>query len=149
MRPFWIGGFWVLDTEYWPLAVYMLSALLLVGGVVGISALLGEHHCERATGEPFECGMPPTSRGRAGFPASFYVMAVVFVVFDIETVLFVSWAVVARGSGWGAFAEIVLVGVLLVAALLYLWRGGALDWGLSESGPERADNEVNVEREDA
>ncbi len=115
----------------WPLAVYAGAVLVLVAGMVGTSYLLGERHRDRATGEPYESGILSTGSARARFPAHFYLVAVFFVIFDLEVVFLFAWAVAAPELGWAGYAEIsVFVGVLL-AAWFYLLRVGALDWGPS------------------
>ncbi|HEX2951592.1 MAG TPA: NADH-quinone oxidoreductase subunit A, partial [Armatimonadota bacterium] len=80
---------------------------------------------------PYESGMVPTGSARIRFPADFYLIAMFFVIFDLETVFIVAWAVSMRQVGWAGFTSIcVFIGVLFVA-LAYLWRDGALDWGIS------------------
>src|SRR5690554_7492318 len=115
--------------DLWPLAVYMAAALGLVAAVLAVSHALGERHSERATGDPFESGVVPVHRARFRIHAQFYLVAVLFVIFDIEAVFIVTWAVIARDGGWAPFIEILIIIVVLVAALAYLWRVGALDWG--------------------
>lgn len=115
--------------DLWPLAVYMAAALGLVAAVLAVSHVLGERHSERATGDPFESGVVPVHRARFRIHAQFYVVAVLFVIFDIEAVYIVTWAVIARDGGWAPFIEILIFIVVLIAALAYLWRVGALEWG--------------------
>jgi NADH-quinone oxidoreductase subunit A len=117
------------QTMLWPLAVYFGAVVMVVAGMLLLSHLLGQRHCERATGEPFESGMPPTGSARLRFPSGFYLMALLFVIFDLETVLFLSWAIAIREAGWTGYLEILVVSVILMAALAYLWKAGALDWG--------------------
>jgi NADH-quinone oxidoreductase subunit A len=113
----------------WPLAAYFGAIIVLVIGMLGLSYLLGEKHRQRATGEPYESGMPPTGSARLRFDVKFYLVATFFVVFDLEAVFLFAWAVAARELGWAGYIEVaVFIGVLL-AALVYLWRTGALEWG--------------------
>ncbi len=113
----------------WPLLVYLGLVLLVVWGMVGVSALLGQRHRERATGQPYESGIVSTGSARLRFGVNFYLIAMFFVIFDLEAVFLFAWAVALRQAGWLGFAEaMVFVGVL-VAALAYLWRLGALDFG--------------------
>ncbi|HEX6996095.1 MAG TPA: NADH-quinone oxidoreductase subunit A [Gammaproteobacteria bacterium] len=121
----------MLEESLWPLAVYVTAALVLVGGVLAASYWLGERHAERATGDPFESGVVPVHRARFRFHARFYLVAVLFVIFDIEAVFIITWAVIARDAGWAAFIEIAIFIAVLLAALAYLWRIGALDWSPS------------------
>ena len=116
------------EDSLWPLAFYVTAALVLVGGVLAASHWLGERHSERATGDPFESGVVPVHRARFRIQAKFYMVAVLFVIFDIEAVYIVTWAVIARDAGWAPFIEIAIFITVLIAALAYLWRIGALDW---------------------
>lgn len=118
----------MVEDSLWPLAVFMAAALALVGGVLASSHWLGERHSERATGDPFESGVVPVHRARFRIHAKFYVVAVLFVIFDIEAVFIITWAVIARDGGWVPFVEIAIFIAVLLAALAYLWRIGALDW---------------------
>lgn len=118
----------------WPLLVHFGAAIAVAALMVGLSWVLGERHRARATEEPFESGVAPTGDVGSPFSAKFYLVAVFFVVFDLEAVFLFAWAVAAPELGWTGYVEIaVFVGVLL-AALVYLWRVGALDWGPRRSG---------------
>lgn len=124
-----MSGAGAAATELWPFAVYAAAVLLAAAGMLGASHLLGERSRGGAGGEPYECGMPPTGSARLHRSAKFYLVAVFFVIFDIEAVFIFAWAVAVRETGWRGYgAMLVFVGVIL-AALAYLWRVGALDWG--------------------
>jgi NADH-quinone oxidoreductase subunit A len=113
----------------WPLAVYFAAVVLLVAGMLGLAYLLGERHHERATGQPYESGIVSTGSARLRFSAKFYLIAMLFVIFDLEAVFIFAWAVAFRELGWaGYLGALVFIGVL-IAALIYEWRIGALDWG--------------------
>lgn len=114
----------------WPLAVYFGAVVLVVAVMIGASWLLGERHRERDTGKPYESGIIPTGSARLRFPVSFYLIGVFFVVFDVESVFLFSWAVAAREAGWAGYAEMIIFAGILVAALVYLWRIGALEEGV-------------------
>lgn len=112
----------------WPFVVYAIAVLGLVASMLVLSAFLGERHRERATGDPYESGMVPTGSARQRFSAQFYLIAMFFVIFDLEAVFIFAWAIAAREVGWPGYAgPFVFVGIL-AAALLYEWRQGALDW---------------------
>lgn len=113
----------------WPLVVYFAAVLALVGAMVGLSYVLGQRHSERGTGKPFESGVESVGFGRLRFPAHFYLVAVFFVIFDLEVVFIFAWAIALYESGWAGYIEILVFIGILVAALVYLWRIGALDWG--------------------
>jgi NADH-quinone oxidoreductase subunit A len=119
------GGVFAL---MWPILAYTVVVFLLVVVIMVFTHLTGERHRERATGEPYESGVRPTGSARLRFPSSFYLIAMIFVIFDLEAAFIFAWAVTARELGWaGYLALLVFVGVLLLA-LLYLWRSGALEW---------------------
>lgn len=125
----------------WPLLVYFIIVVILAVGMLAVAYFIGERHRQPATIEPYESGMIPTGSARIRFPAEFYLIAMFFVLFDLETVFIVSWAIAMRELGWaGFYAALIFIGVLVVA-LIYLWRVGALDWGpkrrdLAEKGTE-------------
>jgi len=111
------------------MVVYGVSVLMVVAFMMGLSYVLGQHHAERATGDPYESGILVTGSARVRLSAKFYLIALFFVIFDLESVFIVSWAVAARDLGWMGYMEIlVFIGSLMVA-LVYLWREGALEWG--------------------
>lgn len=124
----------------WPLAAYFALVLIVVGAMLGISALLGERHAQTATGQTYESGIATTGSARARLSAQFYLIAMFFVVFDVEAVFIFSWAVAAKRVGWLGYGEIVVFVVVLVAALVYLWREGALDWGTTRRLRERTEH---------
>ncbi len=112
----------------WPLVVYFALVIVLVAGMLGVSYVLGQKHKDRATGEPFESGIVPTGSARIRFDVRFYQNAMFFVVFDLETMFILAWAIAARQVGWPGFIEALVFIVVLLAGLVYLWRIGALDW---------------------
>ena len=113
----------------WPFLLFMGLIVVVVAGLMGLSYVLGQRHQEHATGTPYEGGIVSTGTARIRLSVKFYLVAMFFVIFDLEAIFLFAWAVAARELGWAGYAEaLVFVGVL-VAALLYLWRSGALDWG--------------------
>jgi NADH-quinone oxidoreductase subunit A len=119
----------MMDAPLWPFVVYTAAVLLLVAVVIGVSYLLGQRHRERTTTRPYESGNPPTGSARLRISISFYLVAMFFVVFDVESIYIFTWAIAWRELGWAGYIEVsIFIGILL-AALVYLWRLGALDWG--------------------
>jgi len=113
----------------WPLLLFGALVVVTVAAMLLLSTFLGERHEGRETGEPYESGMPTTGTARTPYSAQFYLVAVFFLIFDLEAVFLFAWAVAAAELGWRGYAEVlVFIGVLL-AALVYLWKEGALDWG--------------------
>jgi len=97
--------------------------------MVGVSSLLGQRHRERETDDPYESGIVSTGSARLRFSSRFYLVAMFFVVFDLESVFLYAWAVSARRVGWTGFVEVTVFVAVLLAALFYLWRLGALSFG--------------------
>ena len=102
----------------------------LAGVIVVLSYLIGYRRPTRAKMSPYECGMTPVGDARERFSVKFYLVAMFFVIFDLEAVFLFAWAVTVRSLGWPAFWEAVVFIGILVAAWLYLWRVGALDWSI-------------------
>jgi NADH-quinone oxidoreductase subunit A len=114
----------------WPLAVFTGLVVFLVAVTLGISALLGERHTGPAMGEPYESGIVPTgSVAGLRFSVRFYLVAMFFVLFDLESAFVYAWAVAFRPAGWAGFAEMLVFILILLAALVYLVRIRALEWG--------------------
>jgi NADH-quinone oxidoreductase subunit A len=117
----------------WPLGVYFIAVILLLGAMLFLSYVLGERHREQETDEPYEAGAPVIGSARQMLTAKFYMVAMFFVIFDLEAVFVVSWALAARSLGWAGYIEILIFIGVLLAALIYLWRLGALDWGTRDT----------------
>ncbi len=115
----------------WTLGVYFVAVLLLVTAMLAVSHVLGQRHNEHATGSPYESGILSEGSARVHLSAKFYLVAMFFVIFDLEAVFIFAWAIAARELGWTGYWEILVFISVLVAALGYLWRLGALDWGPS------------------
>ncbi len=97
--------------------------------MVGLSYILGERHQEKTTDEPYESGIPPTGDARLRFSPGFYILAMFFVIFDLEAVFIILWAISSRESGsLGYFGVFVFI-VLLIILLIYELRIGALNFG--------------------
>jgi NADH-quinone oxidoreductase subunit A len=117
------------DTIIWPLLLYGGIVLTLVGAMLGISFILGQRHKERATGEPYECGILSAGHARLRFSSQFYLIAMLFVIFDVETVFIYAWAVAFRDLGWYGYVGVLVFVILLFVVLIYEWKNGALDFG--------------------
>lgn len=113
----------------WPLLVYAGIVFSLVGVILGLSYILGQHHKDRATGDPYEGGILSTGSARLRFSSQFYLIAMLFVIFDVETVFIMSWAIAFKELGWYGYFGVLVFIVLLVVVLIYEWRNGALDFG--------------------
>ena len=121
-----------IDTDsaaLWPMAVYFACVVGLAAFMVVFSALLGQRHKERATGEPYESGIVSFGSARIRLSIRFYLVAMFFLIFDLEAVFIFAWAVAVRELGWTGYISILVFIGILIVALLYLWRLGGLEWG--------------------
>ncbi|MGR9108279.1 MAG: NADH-quinone oxidoreductase subunit A [Gammaproteobacteria bacterium] len=110
----------------WPLIIYGTAVLAVVAVMLVGSYLLGQRG--RDVGQPFESGIVPVGTSQIHYAVPFYLVAIFFVIFDLEAIFLFAWAVAFRESGWAGYIEIIIFIGILVAALIYLWRIGALDW---------------------
>lgn len=120
----------VPNPDLWPLVTYFAAVLAVVAIMMGLSYVLGERSRSRskATIEPFESGIVATGTPLLRFSVHFYLVAIFFVIFDIEAIFIFAWAIAFRESGWAGYIEILIFITVLIAALAYLWMIGALDW---------------------
>jgi NADH-quinone oxidoreductase subunit A len=112
----------------WPLFAYFVLVILLVTLVLVVSYLLGPRHSDPATGQPYEGGIASEGSARVRFSVRYYLIAMFFVVFDLEAAFLFAWAVAVRELGWMGYCEVLLFVGVIFAALIYLWKVGALDW---------------------
>lgn len=117
------------DTALWPLAVYGGAVVLIVSCMLFLSHVLGQRRSDRASEQPYESGIASTGTARIRFDIKFYLIAMFFVIFDLEAVFVFAWAVSVRETGWAGYVEMLVFIGVLAAALVYLWRLGALEWG--------------------
>ena len=119
-----------MDTNlFWPFLVYAIAVVLLVSGMLLLSHFLGQRHSEHATDEPYESGILETGSARVRFPINYYIVALLFVIFDIEAIFIIAWGIAVKELGWtGYIAILIFIGVL-ISLLIYEWRIGALDFG--------------------
>jgi NADH-quinone oxidoreductase subunit A len=118
-----------VDGELWPLVVYFGMVAVLVLTMLGLSWLLGQRRMDRATGETFESGIVSVGSSQLRISVEFYLIAIFFVIFDLETVFIFAWAIAFFELGWEGYLAIMVFIMILVVALVYEWRSGALDWG--------------------
>jgi NADH-quinone oxidoreductase subunit A len=114
--------------SYAPLLVLLIAAFLLSGALVALSSLFGYRRPSAVKAQPYECGITPTSDAREPFSVKFYLVAMIFILFDVEAIFLYPWAYVFRALHWFGFAEMLLYILILLAGYIYLWKKGALDW---------------------
>ena len=117
--------------RYLPLLVHFSIAFGLAGAIVVLSYFIGQHKPSRAKVSPYECGVQPIGDARGRFSVKFYLVGMLFILFDVEAVFLYPWAVILRELKlFGFFEMLVYVGIVLVG-LFYVWKKGVLDWGLT------------------
>jgi len=94
-----------------------------------LSSVLGPKNPTPEKLAPYECGMPPVGDARERQSVKFYLVAMIFLLFDIEVAFLYPWAMALRDLGWNGFVQVLLFMTLLLAGYVYVWRKGALDWG--------------------
>jgi NADH-quinone oxidoreductase subunit A len=114
--------------DLWPLAAYLVIITGLVVAMLSLSFVLGQRHDNRQTGSPYESGILSQGSARVRLSAKFYLVAMLFVIFDLEAVFIFAWAIVVRQAGWAGYSEALVFITVLLATLFYLQRVGALDW---------------------
>jgi NADH-quinone oxidoreductase subunit A len=106
---------------------------------VALSNVLGPSHPTPEKSAPYECGMPPVGDARERQSVKFYLVAMIFLLFDIEVAFLYPWAMALRDLGWNGFLQVLLFMALLLAGYVYVWRKGALDWGNDKSDAAEAE----------
>jgi NADH-quinone oxidoreductase subunit A len=117
---------------YFPILLQVLIAMAIAGGMIGASALLGRRVHNPVKDQPYECGVDPQGSTRERFSVKFYLVAMIFILFDIETVFLYPWAVVYRELKLFAFFEMFLFVALILSGFFYIWKKGALAWSVEE-----------------
>jgi NADH-quinone oxidoreductase subunit A len=112
---------------YFPLAVALVVALGVAGLLVGLANLLGPRRPSKVKSGPFECGSDPIGSARERFGVKFYMIALLFIVFDVEAVFVYPWAVLLRDLGWSGYVAMATFAFTLVVGLAYVWKKGALE----------------------
>ena len=116
-------------SEYLGLLVTFLLACVIAGLILFLNALLGpKNKGSLVKSEPFECGLPPASAATGHFSVKFYLIAMFFILFDVEIVWFFPWALILRELKWPGIAEMFAFVFVLVLGFAYAWKKGALEW---------------------
>lgn len=123
--------------RYLPLLIHICVAGGIACAIVGLSYFIGQHKYNKAKMSPYECGMEPVGNARQRFTVKFYLVAMLFILFDVEAVFLYPWAVVQRplkDAGLGMFwfwEMLVYIGIVLVG-FFYIWKKGVIDWNTTE-----------------
>ncbi|MBL8037958.1 MAG: NADH-quinone oxidoreductase subunit A [Nitrospira sp.] len=132
----------MVDESIWQICVYGLCVGVVIAVMLGLPPLLGERYWrkaerrfESATGIPYECGIRPTGNAQVRPPVQYYLIAMFFVIFDVEAAYLYAWAVAVPETGWLGFIEVTIFVAVLLVSLAYLWLTGALDWHAHSQRP--------------
>lgn len=119
-------------SSYIPVLVMVAGATVVSLILIGLSALLGPRRPSASKDASYECGVSPIGSARERFPVKFYLTAMLFIVFDIETIFLYPWAVTYKSSGSMMlfnFGEMIIFVTILMVGYVYVWKRGGLEWG--------------------
>jgi NADH-quinone oxidoreductase subunit A len=122
---------------YFPVLVQAVFAMALAAGLLAVSYFLGKRVSNRVKDQPYESGIVPTGDARQRFSVKFFLVGMLFILFDIEAIFLFPWVVIFREPGMAklAFVEMLVFVILILSGFFYIWKKGALDW--SETGRSR------------
>lgn len=129
--------------QYWAIGFFIISVVMLCALMLGLSTLLGGRSQGRSKSLPFESGVIGTGTAHQRFSAQFYLVAMLFVIFDIEAVFLFAWAISVKEVGWTGFWGAAVFIFILLAGLLYDRRVGALEWAPAQRVPDQRMPDVN------
>lgn len=117
------------DPGFLALALYAFMVFALVAVLLFLSAWVGSEKPDFEKSKPYESGITPTGSARLRYPVPFYLMAVFFLIFEVEAIYIFLWAAAAEPLGWAGWLQITFFILVLMASLFYLWGKGGLEWG--------------------
>lgn len=118
--------------SYLPILIYACLAVVVGVAMLGLSSLLGRHKPSKVKAMPYESGVTPVGDTRHPMNVKFYLVAMLFILFDVEAVFLYPWAVVFRKLGMFGYFEMILYMAVIVAGFFYIWKRGVLDWSKTE-----------------
>ena len=119
--------------ETWfPVLIQIIIAMGVAAAMIGFSAILGRRVKDSVKSTPYESGMKPVGNARERFSVKFYLVAMVFIVFDIEAIFLYPWAIVFRQLKLFAFFEMLVFVLLVLCGFYYIWKKGVLNWSIDE-----------------
>lgn len=122
---------------YFPVLLQVVIAMAIAALMLGLSSILGKKVRNRVKDMPYESGIVPTGDARHRFSVKFYLVGMLFILFDIEAIFLYPWAVVYRELKMFAFVEMLVFIVLILCGFFYIWKKGALDWSYSDHDERR------------
>src|ERR1700674_4169594 len=125
---------------YFPVLLQALIAMAVAAGMLGASYLLGKKVRNRVKDMPYQCGITPVGDARERFSVKFYLVGMLFILFDIEAIFLYPWAVVYRELKMFAFVEMLVFIVLILSGFFYIWKKGVLDWSREQPDVPRSES---------
>jgi len=117
-----------MPQNYVPIFIFLLIAFLIGAGTVLVASLIRPNNPNKVKLMPYECGIDPVDSARKRYTVRFYIVAILFVVFDVETVFLFPWAVQFKRLGLFGFAEMMVFLGILIVGYIWIWKKGALEW---------------------
>ena len=118
-----------MSPVYGPLILHLIIVCIIAAAMLALGALFGRRTYGKAKSEPYESGIKPVTEAQQRFSVKFYLVAILFLVFDIEVTFLYPWAVVYKQLGWFGFMEMFVFIVVLLTGYIYIVKKGALEWG--------------------
>lgn len=122
------SDFYAMPADYFPLFIMLVVSVAFAAIGIGVSALLGPRRPNVLKGQTYESGMPAIGTARRRVWIRYYLVAVIFILFDIEVIFFYPWAVIFRKSAEFLFVEMAVFVAILLVGYIYVWRKGGFDW---------------------
>jgi NADH-quinone oxidoreductase subunit A len=113
---------------YGPILLHLMVVVAIAMGMLGLSWWVGIRRPTREKLSPYECGIAPVGDARERFSVSYYLIGMLFILFDVEAVFLYPWAIIFKSLKWFGFVEMFSYIAILLAGYIYLWKKGALDW---------------------
>jgi NADH-quinone oxidoreductase subunit A len=114
--------------DYLPILIHLGVVAFVAAAMIGLSSWVGVKRPTKEKLSPYECGIDPVGNARERFSVSFYLVGMLFILFDVEAVFLYPWAVVYQSLRWPGFVEMLVYVAVLAAGYVYIWKKGALDW---------------------
>jgi len=130
MEPITCGAMSPWEPGVFSLAVYTFLVLAFIASQLFLAAWVGEKKKTAEKSRPYECGIIPTGSARFRYPVPFYLVAIFFLIFDVEGAYIFTWGVVYEQAGWAGYIQMSFFIILLLVGLFYVWKRGGLDWRL-------------------
>jgi NADH-quinone oxidoreductase subunit A len=117
-----------MPQNYVPLFIFLVVAFLVAAGTIVVASIIRPNNPNKIKNSPYECGIDPVDNARKRYTIRFYIVAILFVVFDVETIFLFPWAVQFKLLGMFGFVEMLVFLGILIVGYIWIWKKGALEW---------------------